>query len=71
MAVQQLRLNLPVKGVTSSVTSWGTKILYALQPKNSKTYNRSSIVTKFNRLFKKLVHIKKILKSYTDQISHF
>ena len=45
-------------GSAGSIPGWGAKIPHALQPKNQKTENRSSIVTNSIKTLK-MVHIKK------------
>ena len=67
LAVQWLKLPLPVQGGVSSIPGQGTKILHALWPKNQNIRNRSNIVTHSIKTFK-MVHIKKnLLKKCTIQ----
>ena len=55
-----------------SIPGWGTKIPYALQPKNKQTNRKQNqYCNKFNKALKKMVHIKKkiLKKKYTQYIA--
>ena len=55
------------KRCVGSIPGWGTKIPYALPPKNKQTNRKQNqYCNKFNKALKKMVHIKKkILKKNT------
>ena len=61
LAVQWLRLHLPMQEVQVWSLVGGAKIPHASRPKN-QNIKQKQYCNKFNKDFKKMVHIKKILK---------
>ena len=61
LAVQWLRLHLPMQGDAGSIPGEGTKILHASRPK-SQNIKQKQYCNKFNKGFKNGPHKKRILK---------